>query len=60
MVSDDTPAAARREAEAWARDALPVGWPTHVEETAAAIVFLMMQPTTTAVILPIDGGLRIA
>jgi NAD(P)-dependent dehydrogenase (short-subunit alcohol dehydrogenase family) len=60
MVSDDTPAAERREAEAWARDALPVGRPTHPEETAAAIVFLMMQPTTTAVILPIDGGLRVA
>jgi NAD(P)-dependent dehydrogenase (short-subunit alcohol dehydrogenase family) len=60
MVSDDTPAAARREAEEWAREALPAGRPTHPEEIAAAIVFLMMQPTTTAVILPIDGGLRIA
>jgi NAD(P)-dependent dehydrogenase (short-subunit alcohol dehydrogenase family) len=60
MVSDDTPGAARRDAEAWARDALPVGRPTHPAETAAAIIFLMMQPTTTAVILPIDGGLRVA
>jgi NAD(P)-dependent dehydrogenase (short-subunit alcohol dehydrogenase family) len=60
MLNDDAPAAARREAEAWARDALPVGRATHIEETAAAIAFLMMQPTTTAVILAIDGGLRFA
>jgi NAD(P)-dependent dehydrogenase (short-subunit alcohol dehydrogenase family) len=59
MVSSDTPVAARREAEAWARDALPVGRPTQSEEAAAAIAFLMMQPTVTAVILPIDGGLRL-
>jgi NAD(P)-dependent dehydrogenase (short-subunit alcohol dehydrogenase family) len=60
LVSSDTPAAARRDAQAWARDALPVGRPTNPEEIAAAITFLMMQPTTTAVILPIDGGLRVA
>jgi NAD(P)-dependent dehydrogenase (short-subunit alcohol dehydrogenase family) len=60
MVSDDTPVAARREAEEWARAALPVGRLTHPEETAAAITFLMMQPTMTAVILPLDGGLRVA
>jgi NAD(P)-dependent dehydrogenase (short-subunit alcohol dehydrogenase family) len=60
MTSDDTPADARHDAEEWARAALPVGRPTHPEETAAAITFLMMQPTTTAVILPIDGGLRVA
>jgi NAD(P)-dependent dehydrogenase (short-subunit alcohol dehydrogenase family) len=60
MVSQDTLVGARRDAEAWARDALPVGRPTHPEEIAAAIAFLMMQPTTTAVILPIDGGLRVA
>jgi NAD(P)-dependent dehydrogenase (short-subunit alcohol dehydrogenase family) len=60
MVSDDTPAAARREAEEWARDALPVGRVTQTDETAAAITFLMMQPTVTAAVLPIDGGLRVA
>lgn len=46
--------------EAWAREALPVGWLTHPAETANAFVFLMTQPTMTGVVLRIDGGLTLA
>jgi NAD(P)-dependent dehydrogenase (short-subunit alcohol dehydrogenase family) len=60
MASAGMPPAALLDAQRWARETLPVGQLTWPEETAAAIVFLMTQPTMTGVILPIDGGLRVA
>lgn len=60
MGSEGMPPAALLDAERWAQETLPVGRLTWPEETAAAILFLMTQPTMTGVILPIDGGLRVA